>query len=98
MPGLVPFGCWTQPDPAATASFPSRIQTIEAVRALAGVMEDLNASRGVLVTTSWFGKTSIDFCVPAPTHPAHRRRRIKVLDQETPREGCHTRHDKIHRP
>lgn len=34
---------------------------VEAVRALAGVMEDKRASRGVLVTTSWFGKATEDF-------------------------------------
>lgn len=35
--------------------------SLEAVRALAGVMDDKRASRGVLVTTSWFGKATEDF-------------------------------------
>ncbi|MBP2325321.1 restriction system protein [Kibdelosporangium banguiense] len=34
---------------------------VEAIRALAGVMDDKRASRGVLVTTSWFGKATEDF-------------------------------------
>ncbi|WP_198676093.1 restriction endonuclease [Kribbella monticola] len=33
----------------------------DAVRALAGVMGQKKASRGVLVTTSWYGKATIDF-------------------------------------
>ena len=37
------------------------VVSTEAVRALAGVMGQLKASRGVLVTTSWFGKQSHDF-------------------------------------
>jgi restriction system protein len=37
------------------------IVSTEAVRALAGVMGQLKASRGVLVTTSWFGKASHEF-------------------------------------
>jgi restriction system protein len=34
---------------------------VEAVHALAGVMEDKHAAKGVLVTTSWVGKASRDF-------------------------------------
>jgi restriction system protein len=34
---------------------------VEGVRALAGVMEDKRATKGILVTTSWFGKSSRDF-------------------------------------
>lgn len=34
---------------------------LEAVHALAGVMGDKSATRGILVTTSWFGKASVDF-------------------------------------
>jgi hypothetical protein len=34
---------------------------VEAIHALAGVMEDKNAAKGVLVTTSWVGKASRDF-------------------------------------
>jgi restriction system protein len=39
----------------------SKIVGLEAVHALAGVMEDKNAVKGVLVTTSWVGKASRDF-------------------------------------
>lgn len=45
---------------------------VETVRALAGTMQDLNASHGVLVTTSWYGKTSTDF--------ATRNGRIHLID------------------
>lgn len=45
---------------------------IDAIRALAGVMEDMHASRGVLVTTSWFGKASKDFAL--------RHRRMQLID------------------
>ncbi|MER7243497.1 restriction endonuclease [Kribbella sp. NPDC000426] len=50
----------------------------EAVRALAGVMGQLKASRGVLVTTSWFGKQSHDF--------AAEHGRIQLI------EGNHLKH------
>jgi restriction system protein len=49
-----------------------KVVEIDAVRALAGVMEDKHASRGVLVTTSWFGKASDDF--------ARRHNRIQLID------------------
>jgi restriction system protein len=39
----------------------SKIVGLEAVHALAGVMEDKHAAKGVLVTTSWVGKASRDF-------------------------------------
>jgi restriction system protein len=39
----------------------SRIVGLEAVHALAEVMEDKHAAKGVLVTTSWVGKASRDF-------------------------------------
>jgi restriction system protein len=39
----------------------SRIVGVEAIHALAGVMEDKHAAKGVLVTTSWVGKASRDF-------------------------------------
>ncbi|MGO8956306.1 MAG: restriction endonuclease [Streptosporangiaceae bacterium] len=39
----------------------SKIVGLEAVHALAGVMEDKKAAKGVLVTTSWVGKASRDF-------------------------------------
>ena len=41
----------------------SKIVGVEAVHALAGVMEDKNAAKGVLVTTSWVGKASRDFAM-----------------------------------
>lgn len=46
----------------------------DAVRALAGVMDDKRASRGVLVTTSWFGKATHDF--------AARHGRIQLIQGE----------------
>jgi restriction system protein len=39
----------------------SKIVDLESVHALAGVMDDMNAAKGVLVTTSWVGKASRDF-------------------------------------
>jgi hypothetical protein len=39
----------------------SKIVGLEAVHALAGVMNDKSAAKGVLVTTSWVGKASRDF-------------------------------------
>ncbi|MFD3456300.1 restriction endonuclease [Streptomyces sp. NPDC058691] len=44
----------------------------EAVRALAGVMHDKAAAKGILVTTSWFGTTSKDF--------AQRTGRMELID------------------
>ena len=45
---------------------------LEAVQALAGVVEDKNAAKGILVTTSWAGKASLDF--------AARNGRIEIID------------------
>jgi restriction system protein len=50
----------------------SGIVPADAVRALAGVMDDKRASRGVLVTTSWFGKATHDF--------AGRHGRIQLIE------------------
>jgi len=50
----------------------SRIVGLEAVHALAGVMNDKHAAKGILVTTSWFGKASYDF--------AARKGRIQLID------------------
>jgi restriction system protein len=50
----------------------SGIVPADAVRALAGVMDDKRASRGVLVTTSWFGKATHDF--------ASRHGRIQLIE------------------
>jgi restriction system protein len=40
---------------------PGLIFGSEAVHALAGAMNDKAATKGILVTTSWFGKASRDF-------------------------------------
>lgn len=45
---------------------------LEAVHALAGVMEEKKATKGILVTTSWFGKASRDF--------AARGGRMELID------------------
>jgi Restriction endonuclease len=50
----------------------SRIVGVEAIYALAGVMEDKHAAKGVLVTTSWVGKASHDF--------AARHGRIEIIE------------------
>jgi restriction system protein len=42
------------------------------VHALAGVMDDMNAAKGVMVTTSWVGKASRDF--------AARNGRIEIIE------------------
>ena len=51
----------------------SKIVGVEAVPALAGVMEDKNAAKGVLVTTSWVGKASRDFA-------ARNGSRIEIIE------------------
>jgi len=38
-----------------------RARRLESVHALTGVMADHNATTGVLVTTSWFGRASEEF-------------------------------------
>ncbi|MGH8390526.1 MAG: restriction endonuclease [Pseudomonas sp.] len=50
----------------------SKIVGLEAVHALAGVMNDKCAAKGVLVTTSWVGKASRDF--------AARNGRIEIIE------------------
>lgn len=45
---------------------------IESVRSMLGTMHDLNAPKGTVVTTSWFGKASIDL--------ANRSGRIELID------------------
>jgi restriction system protein len=54
------------------------VVSTEAVRALAGTMGQMKASRGVLVTTSWFGKQSHEF--------AAEHGRIQLI------EGTHLKH------
>jgi restriction system protein len=51
----------------------SKIVGLEAVHALAGVMEDKHAAKGVLVTTSWVGKASRDFA-------ARNGSRIQIIE------------------
>ena len=50
----------------------SKIVGLGAVHALAGVMDDKHAAKGVLVTTSWVGKASRDF--------AARNGRIEIIE------------------
>jgi restriction system protein len=51
----------------------SKIVGVESVHALAGVMDDKNAAKGVLVTTSWVGKASRDFA-------ARNGSRIEIIE------------------
>jgi len=51
----------------------SKIVGLEAIHALAGVMDDKNAAKGVLVTTSWVGKASRDFA-------ARNGSRIQIIE------------------
>jgi restriction system protein len=51
----------------------SKIVDLESVHALAGVMDDMNAAKGVLVTTSWVGKASRDFA-------ARNGNRIEIIE------------------
>ncbi len=46
---------------------------MESVHALAGVMDDMNAAKGVMVTTSWVGKASRDFA-------ARNGNRIQIIE------------------
>lgn len=50
----------------------SKVVPYESVTALAGVMNDKAASKGILVTTSWVGKASRDF--------AERNGRIQIIE------------------
>lgn len=50
----------------------SKIVGLESVNALAGVMVDKNAGKGILVTTSWVGKASRDF--------AARNGRMQIIE------------------
>lgn len=56
----------------------NKIVGLEAVHALAGVMEDKNAAKGVLVTTSWVGKASRDFAAQRQDRN-HRRSRSQIV-------------------
>lgn len=72
---------------------------VEAVRALAGVMDDKRASRGVLVTTSWFGKATEDFAarhgriqlITGPRVEAPARRASRPRRRARPAQGPLTR-------
>jgi restriction system protein len=50
----------------------SKIVPYESVTALAGVMHDKSAAKGILVTTSWVGKSSRDF--------ANRTGRMQIIE------------------
>jgi restriction system protein len=52
----------------------SRVVPTDAVRALAGVMDDKRAAKGILVTTSWYGTESHAY--------AKRQGRIELIDGE----------------
>ncbi|AWS46134.1 restriction endonuclease [Streptosporangium sp. 'caverna'] len=58
----------------------SKAVGIESVRALAGVMEDKHATKGILITTSWVGKDSRDF--------ATRHGRIQLIECEEVKYLC----------
>src|SRR5271154_5675244 len=70
---------WTVPGPSrpscTTVCSSSPCPTSRAMRspALAGVMDDKNAAKGVLVTTSWVGKASRDFA-------ARNGSRIEIIE------------------
>ncbi|MEU0180344.1 restriction endonuclease [Streptomyces sp. NPDC006207] len=46
--------------PTPIVSRPRRV-SVEPVHALAGLMEDNRCAKGILITTSWFGRASHDF-------------------------------------
>jgi restriction system protein len=60
----------------------SNIVGVEAVHALAGVMDDMNAAKGVLVTTSWVGKASRDFAARNGRIEIIEGRQLKAMLQE----------------
>jgi restriction system protein len=68
----------TNPDPImgglciVQAKRYSGVVPVEAVRALAGTMDDKRASRGILVATSWLGKAAHDFST--------RNGRIQIIE------------------
>lgn len=55
---------------------------VESVRALLGTMHDLNAPKGIVVTTSWFGKASIDFATRSGRMELIDARNLKALLKE----------------
>jgi restriction system protein len=57
----------------------SRVVGLEAVHALAGVMADKHAAKGVLVTTSWVGKASHDFAARTGRMEIIEGRHLKAL-------------------
>lgn len=57
----------------------SRVVGLEAVHALAGVMADKAATKGILVTTSWFGKASHDFAARTGRMDLITGRELKAL-------------------
>jgi restriction system protein len=57
----------------------SQVVGLESVHALAGVMADKAATKGILVTTSWFGKASHDFAARTGRMDLITGRELKAL-------------------
>ena len=55
---------------------------LEAVRALAGIIDDKRAAKGVLVTTSWVSKASRDFAASNGRIEILEGRQLKYLLKE----------------
>jgi restriction system protein len=60
----------------------SGVVGLESVNALAGVMNDKAAAKGILVTTSWVGKASRDFAARTGRMEIIEGRHLKSLLQE----------------
>ena len=58
---------------------------VEAIRALAGVMEDKHATKGILITTSWVTKDGHAFADPPRPDRNHGMRTRQIPLQRTPR-------------
>jgi len=55
---------------------------VEAIRALAGVMEDKHATKGILITTSWVTKDGHAFATPPRPHRIMECEHVKYLCKE----------------
>jgi len=60
----------------------SKVLRVEAVRALAGVVEDTRAVKGILVTTSWVGKSGRDLAARLGRIEIIEGRQLKSLFRE----------------
>lgn len=70
----------------------SKVVGYESVTALAGVMHDKAAARGILVTTSWVGKGQPRVCPPQRPHADHRGPRTET-------DACRSaQHGRPHQP